>query len=222
MMLTDRLRLYVVRHGVTAWNRELRMQGHTDVPLDAGGQQQAQRIGARLRAVPHAPQAVWSSDLRRARDTAGAIAQALDLPVRTTPLLRETMLGEWEGLTRPEIEARGDSELLANYLRDSHRFRPPGSESLEDVWDRLQRAAELIRTEHPIGQVAVVGHGGSLRALLCSALDAPVESMRRLWLDNASLSIIEELHDARGRYARVTLINDTSHLYDPSHSHHGA
>jgi broad specificity phosphatase PhoE len=216
VILTDRLRLYIVRHGITAWNRELRMQGHTDVPLDVEGRRQAQRIGARLSAAPHAPQAVWSSDLSRARETAAAIARALNLTVETTPLLRETMLGEWEGLTRAEIEARGDGELLANYIRDSHRFRPPGSETLEAVWERLQRAAALIRAAHPTGQVAVVGHGGSLRALLCAALDAPADSMRRLWLDNASLSIIEEMNDDRGRYGRVTLINDTSHLYDIS------
>ncbi len=211
-MLTDRLRLYIVRHGITTWNREMRMQGHTDVPLDPEGHRQAQQIGARLCAVPHSPQAVWSSDLSRARHTAEAIAAALDLTVRITPLLRETMLGEWEGLTRAEIEARGDGELLANYQRDSYRYRPPGSESLEDVWSRLQRAADQIRTEHPVGQVAVVGHGGSLRALLCAALDAPVEAMRRLWLDNASLSVVEEIQDGQGGFSRVILINDTSHL----------
>lgn len=211
-MLTDRLRLYIVRHGVTAWNREMRMQGHTDVPLAAEGRRQAQQIGARLAAVPHPPQAVWSSDLLRARETAGAIAAALDLPVTTTPLLRETMLGDWEGLTRIEIEARGDAELLAKYLRDSHLHRPPNSEALEAVWERLHQAAEAIRVAHPVGQVAVVGHGGSLRALLCEALEAPAAAMRRLHLDNASLSIIEELLPPQQGVKRVMLINDTSHL----------
>jgi broad specificity phosphatase PhoE len=193
------------------------MQGHTDVPLTAEGRRQAQQIGARLRAVPHPPQAVWSSDLARASETAAAIAAALDLPVIITPLLRETMLGDWEGLTRADIEARGDAELLANYLRDSHLYRPPNSETLEAMWERLHQAAADIRAEHPVGQVAVVGHGGSLRALLCSALDAPIPSMRRLWLDNASLSIIEELRGAQDGIQRVILINDTGHINPTGH-----
>jgi len=215
-MLTDRLRLYIVRHGVTSWNREMRMQGHTDVPLDTEGRRQAKQIGARLRAVPLPPQAVWSSDLSRARETADAIATAIHLPVITTPLLRETMLGDWEGLTRLDIEARGDADLLANYHRDSLLYRPPNSETLEAVWERLQRAAAVIRSEHPVGQVAVVGHGGSLRALLCAAIDAPISSMRRMWLDNASLSIIEELRCSQDGMKRVILINDTGHLTDGS------
>jgi broad specificity phosphatase PhoE len=162
--------------------------------------------------VPHPPQAVWSSDLSRARQTAEAIAAALDLRVQISPLLRETMLGDWEGLTREEIIGRGDADQLADYLRDSLRHRPPGGEHLEAVWDRMQRAADEIRAATPVGQVAVVGHGGSLRALLCAALDAPVDAMRRLWLDNASLSIIEELRGEQEGLRRVTLVNDTSHL----------
>ena len=212
MSTEQRLRLYIVRHGLTAWNREMRMQGHTDVPLDAEGVRQAERLAARLIACASPPQWIYSSDLSRARQTAEAIARPLGLTVRTTPLLRETCLGEWEGLTRADIEARGDQQLLADYLRDSHTYRPPGSETLEAVWERISRAAQAIRRDHPNGQGVIAGHGGSLRALLCEALDAPVSSMRRLWLDNASLSIVDEAGPPDNRIRRVTLINDTSHL----------
>lgn len=188
------------------------MQGHTDIPLDAQGRAQAERIGARLAAAPHPPRAVWSSDLSRARDTAEAIARPLGLIVQTSPLLRETCLGAWEGLTRADIEARGEARLLADYVRDSHRHRPPAGETLEAVWERMMAAVQTIRESHPTGETAIVGHGGSLRALLCAALDAPVPSMRRLWLDNASLSIIEEFDPPEGRVSRITLLNDTSHL----------
>jgi broad specificity phosphatase PhoE len=202
---------YLVRHGITEWNRAQRMQGHTDVALASDGYLQAARIGARLQAAPLKPSAVWASDLMRATETARAIAEPLGLPVQTTARLRETMLGEWEGLTREEIVARGDGERLDAYLRDSWRYRPPGSETLEAVWERMLDAQEEIRNQHPVGAVAIVGHGGSLRALLCAALDAPIDSMRRLWLDNASLSIIEE-SEGVDRRARITLLNDTSHL----------
>jgi broad specificity phosphatase PhoE len=211
----NRRRFLLVRHGVTDWNREMRMQGHTDVPLNSDGRAQAARIGARLSAGALSPDAVWSSDLSRAYETARSIATPLGLSVRTTPLLRETMLGDWEGLTRDEIVVRGDGEQLENYLRDSLRFRPPGSETLQAVWERMLLAQEEIRADHPTGTVAIVGHGGSLRALLCAALDAPIDSMRRLWLDNTSLSVIEELGHGEEAAHRITLINDTSHLIEP-------
>ncbi len=211
-MSSDSLRLYLVRHGVTTWNREMRMQGHTDIPLDAEGLEQARRIGKRLAAEARPPQAVWSSDLTRACQTAEAIAAPLGLTVQTTPLLRETSLGAWEGLTRAEIEARGDVELLARYLQDPLQYRPPGGETLEAAWERMVGVAKEIRALHMAGQVAIVGHGGSLRALLCEALDAPLHSMRRLWLDNASLSVIEQYGDPCDPIRRVTLLNDTSHL----------
>lgn len=211
-MAESGLRFYLVRHGVTAWNREMRMQGHTDIPLDEEGLQQAALIGARFAGEPRPPQAVWSSDLLRARQTAEAIAAPLGLAVQTTELLRETKLGEWEGLTRDEIQARGDAVQLANYLRDSLRYRPPGGETLEAAWERMLEAMALIRGEHKQGEVAIVGHGGSLRVLLCDALEAPISSMQRLWLDNTSVSILEEWGDNPNRRRRVLTVNDTSHL----------
>ena len=190
----------------------MRMQGHTDVALHEDGKIQAERLASRLAACGHPPQAVYSSDLSRARETAEAIAHPLGLAVQTTALLRETCLGEWEGLTRAEIAARGDTELLANYLRDSHQHRPPNGETLEAVWERMNQALNNIRRDHPSANVVIVGHGGSLRALLCAALSAPISSMRHLWLENASLSIIEESGSGDQRHRRVTLVNDISHL----------
>lgn len=205
-------RIYLVRHGVTDWNRGLRMQGHTDVPLNADGREQAKRIGARLAAEAIPPQVIWSSDLSRAVDTAQAIAEPLGLIVQTTPLLRETGLGDWEGLTKEDIEARGDGELLELYRRDPHKHRPPGGETMEAAWERMTRITAEIRSQNPNGRIAIVGHGGSLRALICDALDADVRSMRRIYLDNASLSLIEYLGSPPNRLPRVLLVNDSSHL----------
>ena len=191
------------------------MQGHTDIPLAEEGWEQAKRLSARLASLPQPPQAIWASDLSRARQTAETIAAPLGLPVHTSPLLRETKLGEWEGLTRAEIEARGDGEHLQRYIRDSHTYRPPGGETLEAAWVRMLQAATEIRTTHPTGNVVIVGHGGSLRVLLCEALDAPISSMRRFWLENASLSIIEEIQRTDYSLRRVALLNDISHLKEP-------
>ena len=134
------------------------------------------------------------------------------LTVSATPELRETCLGTWEGLNRAEIEARGEGELLAGYIRDSLVHRPPDSETVEAVYDRMNRAWDEIRAKQHPGPVAIVGHGGSLRALICAALDAPLVSMQRFWLDNASLSILEESRGAETERRRVLLVNDTGHL----------
>jgi len=202
-----------VRHGVTAWNQAMRMQGQTDVPLGDLGRQQAERIGARIARMALPPQVVWSSDLSRAKATAEAIACPLGLEVRTLPELRETKFGAWEGLTMEEITARGDGELLAKYRRDPFHHRPPGAESLQEVWERMIAALAIIRAESGDAErIAIVGHGGSLRVLVCDALAAPITSMRHLFFENASLSIIEEKTDGNGMFRRLLLFNDTLHL----------
>lgn len=201
-----------MRHGITAWNIEQRMQGHTDVELDSEGQIQAARLAERLFKSDCVIQAVYSSDLQRARLTAEAIAAPLGLAVRSTALLRETMMGDWEGLTSDDIIARGDQNLLSLYRSDPYINRPPGSEPMASVWHRMKSAAEQIRAEQLVGNVVVVGHGGSLRVLLCQALNASITSMKRISLSNAGISIIEEVGTADRRVQRIVLLNDTSHL----------
>jgi alpha-ribazole phosphatase len=149
----------------------------------------------------------------RARQTAEAIAAPLGLAVQTTPLLRELTFGAWEGLTQAEIEARGDSELLERYRQDPRTQRPPGGESLETAFQRVVTAAEEIRARYPESHVALVGHGGSMRALLCEALAAPFASMLGFVLANASLSIIEDIPRRTCFHRRILLVNDTSHLF---------
>jgi broad specificity phosphatase PhoE len=182
------------------------LQGHADVPLSDEGIEQAHRLAARL--AGERVDAVWSSDLSRARTTAGIIAAPHGVEVTATPQLRETMLGEWEGLTKEEIVRRGDEALLRAYRLDPMNYRPPGAETLEQVWKRLLGVLAEIRSAHASGTVVVAGHGGSLRVFLCEALGAPVAAMRRIWLDNASLSLIEYDEDR----VWVRLMNDTGHL----------
>ncbi|HLK55086.1 MAG TPA: histidine phosphatase family protein [Chthonomonadaceae bacterium] len=211
-MTDSTLRLYLVRHGITAWNRALRLQGHSDILLDSEGEEQARRIAARMAAMTRPPQAIYSSDLTRARYTAEAIAAPLGLTVQTTPLLRELMLGDWEGLTREEIEARGDAEHLERYRLHPHQHVPPGAETVEEAWGRMLAFLDLIHQSHTHGEVAIVGHGGSLRLLLMEALAAPMVTFRHILLGNTGLSIIEESGPPEARIRRVMLLNDTSHL----------
>ncbi len=199
-------RLYLVRHGETVWNREGRVQGHTDIPLSAGGIEQTRRLAMRFQGEQI--DAVWSSDLNRAKTTAAAIADPRGLGVVTTSLLRETMLGEWEGLTEPEVAARGDSEHWELWRSEPTVHRPPGSEPLEEVWDRMIRALGDLRRALPDGTAVISGHGGSLRVLLCDAIGAPLSSLNCFSLENTSVSLIEYA-EAR---TWVRFVNDTCHL----------
>jgi broad specificity phosphatase PhoE len=200
------LKIYLVRHGATIWNAEHRIQGHTDVPLNETGLEQSRRIAQRLK--DQKIDAVWSSDLTRARVTAEILAEPHGLTVNTTPLLRERRFGDWEGLTQEEIVARGDRQLLDAYRAAVVADLPPNAESMQSVWNRLSQALKEIIHLHAEGQVAVVGHGGSLRVILCQAMRAPMECVRHIWLDNACLSLVE----FNGDRSWVRLMNDTSHL----------
>jgi broad specificity phosphatase PhoE len=203
------LRVFLVRHGETVWNREGRVQGHTDVPLSAAGVEQARRMARRF--AEEKIDAVWSSDLMRARATGGEVAESRGLAVVTTPLLRETMLGEWEGLTEPEIVARGEGDLFQQWRRQPDLHRPPNSEPLEMVWARMIRALGQIRAEIREGTVVISGHGGSLRAILCDAIGAPLSSLNRFALENTSVSLIEYTEHRTW----VRFVNDTCHLREP-------
>ena len=147
--------ILLARHGETDWNAGRRVQGHTDIPLNAAGGDQARALAEELAAEPLA--AVFSSDLSRALDTATAVADLHGLDVTVDPRLREKNFGTWEGLTDIEIAER---------FPDAHRGQWGDGESTEEVAERVMRVLEDIRELHPDGPVLVVSHGGPLRAAL--------------------------------------------------------
>jgi broad specificity phosphatase PhoE len=151
----------LARHGETDWNRQLRIQGSSDVELNELGREQARVLAKELADVEL--DAIYASDLSRARDTAEAVAATKDLPVHLDPRLRERAFGSWEGLTREDIE---------------ERFRPedrPDGETDEEVRARVLAAIEDIASEHPGEQVLVVSHGGALNALWHHAVGERIE-----------------------------------------------
>ena len=198
------LRLLLVRHGETDWNKSLRYQGQTDTPLNVTGMRQAQCISQRLEKEPIL--AVYSSDLKRAVQTAEAIATKLNVAVITSPDLRELDFGEFEGLTFGEIQQR---------YPDSHRrwtsqivdVPPPGGESLKQLARRVARLVTRIKREHPEGTVAVVGHGGSIRAMVCILLEIDLKHWWQIRTDSTSLTIFDVYPEG----AVLSLLNDTSH-----------
>ena len=202
-------RILLARHGETEWNKIGRVQGWTDIPLSTVGEAQAEALGRRLRETPL--DAVYSSDLGRAAQTAAAAAKTHGLTVQTLPGLREKGYGDWEGLTGADLE-RDYSELWHRYhvLKDLEAI-VPGGETWPQVRARMAAALKVILAAHPGTDetVLVVGHGASARMLILEALDAPLSTLLRLTLDNASLS---RLDFASATDSRVVFLNDTGHI----------
>jgi broad specificity phosphatase PhoE len=148
-------RILLVRHGETDWNLNRRLQGHADRPLNETGRMQARGLAAELAEEPL--QAVYSSDLSRASETARIVADARGLDVTMLPELRERYFGTWEGLTDEEIHERFP-EAADGVLGDG--------ESRDELDRRILAALNRIAGEHPDGTVLVISHGGPLRAVL--------------------------------------------------------
>lgn len=150
--------LLLARHGETDWNRDGRFQGHADPPLNDLGRRQAHAL-AELLAHEHL-EAIYSSDLLRAQETAQIVAMQRGMDVILDPQLRERDVGEWSGLTRAEIDERFPSQIQA--WREG---RVVVGETREALSGRVLEAARRISAAHPEGVVLVVSHGGALRML---------------------------------------------------------
>lgn len=166
----------LVRHGATDWNRDGRYQGQADPPLNEQGLAQADQLARQLASQPI--EALYSSDLRRARDTAERIGRALGLPVRIDPRLREIHQGAWEGMLVDDIAARYPAEWQA-IQDDPLHARAPGGESVAEVARRAMDCLEDLAARHPLGPVAIVSHGLTLACLLCQARGLPLVEARR-------------------------------------------
>ena len=159
--------LFLFRHGETDWNREGRLQGHTDTPLNATGLAQAAALTERLR--PHRLDAVVSSDLARAWTTARIVAEGLGVPLIREPGLREAQIGEAEGLFWPEVKSRFGETLTERWFTDDDAAFPGGETGLET---RTRGLAALRRfaAEQPYRRIGVSTHGAMVRQLMKHAL----------------------------------------------------
>lgn len=148
-------RLLVVRHGETAWNVEGRYQGQADPPLNDRGTAQAEEAAARLENA--GVDAIYTSPLKRAAQTAEAIARRLSLPVRTDPRLMEIHQGRWQEQLVTDIQMQYP-ELLAQWRADPWSTSPPDGETLQAVRQRVTAAVADIVARHPDETVVVVTH----------------------------------------------------------------
>ena len=184
-MSIDATRVIAVRHGETAWNVATRIQGQLDIGLNDTGREQALRVAAAL--AGEGLDAVYASDLARARDTGAAIARAAGLALQTDAGLRERSFGQFEGLTYAEIQTRYPDEARRWRQRDPG-FGPQGGETLVDFYQRAVGAVGLLAARHRGQHIAVVAHGGVLDALYRAATRVPLDAPRTWQVGNASIN----------------------------------
>lgn len=178
-------RLVIVRHGETAWNRDSRIQGHTDIPLNERGHWQALRTGQALQG--EGVNAIYTSDLQRAAQTAAAIGEACALPVVAHRGLRERHFGRFEGYSHDEIAARWPEEGRRWRQRDP-TYGPQGGETLQSFYERVVQAADEIARDHPDQTVVLVAHGGVLDCFYRAATHVGLSAPRTWQIANASIN----------------------------------
>ena len=202
-----KLRIFLVRHGETLANREFRYIGARDDALSERGEAQAQQLADALSTFPIV--AVYSSPLQRTYHTALPIAARHGLEVQRAESLIEGHFGTWEGLSRAEVLARSplDEQQLRAWEADP-TIAPPGGESFAAVQTRVCNLVERLAQQHPEQEIVLVSHVGPIKTLLCAALGAPLTSIFNIFLDPATISVI----DWRQPHPTVRLLNSHAHL----------
>ena len=199
------MKLILVRHGETRWNRENRVVGHTGIALDSNGRRQVELLARKLEN--DSVSAIYSSPLRRARETAAAIARIHRLRVIKDDAFKEMDAGELEGLTFGEVMERyGD--LFKDWMRGDSSLRMPGGESMTELQQRTWPAVERIVGENTDRVVILVSHSLAISSIIASALGMAPYNFRRLRLGVASISIL----NFGDHGASLALFNDTCHL----------
>jgi 2,3-bisphosphoglycerate-dependent phosphoglycerate mutase len=197
--------MILVRHGQSTWNREHRIQGQLDPPLSDEGRRQAELLGRRLAGRRLA--GFYTSDLKRAFETAEAIGALVDLKPEPTPGLREIYLGDWEGL-RTEAIAERFPDAWARWTEEPDWDLVPGGEGAARFESRVIATLDEILDRHSHGDVLVVTHGGVIQVALHRVIGRPSRGLFPFKIQNASISLIEE------RFGRMVIggANDVGHL----------
>lgn len=198
-------RVFLIRHGQSVWNKEMKYQGHSDIALTEEGIRQAHCVANRLSGENIA--AVYASDLSRAFITGETIAARHGLRVTALPALREISFGEWEGLTYTGINEKWPDHMRSLYT-NADDVVIPGGETFRELKMRSCAAIEELVRQHKDETIAVVSHGGTIRTLLCAALNIHLNYVWNIRQDNTAVNILDYYEDR----IMVSLINDAHHL----------
>ena len=197
--------LLFIRHGETDWNRQQRFQGHIDVPLNDTGRAQAAQLARRLAAEQH--DALFTSDLQRAQQTAAPLAAAWQATPVTLADFREQNFGLLEGLDAATVQAQHPT-LWQGWLQRSADFAAPGGESQRQFHTRVLAAVAALAAAHAGRRVVVVTHGGVLDMLWRSAHGLPLAGLRQCHIPNTGVNRMRWVAGA----PQILVWGDDSHL----------
>ena len=184
----------LLRHGETVHTADKKFSGSggDDPILSLVGREQAEAAATWLLSHGGAD-AIVTSPLKRATETAAAVAKRLELPVTVEKGLAEAAFGDWDGQTFGEVQEQWPDELAA--WLDSPDMAPPGGESFTAVSRRVRQARDRLITQHPGGTVVAVTHVTPIKLLVCMALGAPLQAMYRMEMRPASLTVVQWFPD---------------------------
>ena len=209
------MRIILARHGETDWNKQRRMQGISDTELNETGRRQVEALAQSLKG--RNVEAIYTSPLKRALDTAHAIGRHHQIDVVTLDDLKELDVGEIDGLSFEEMRSQY-SDFLNEWIKDCTAVRLPGGCTMHEIQDRAWGAIQDILNRHPSGAagveeyeeklVVVVAHFFPIHAIICKALGLHLSQFRRLKVDLASTSTLDF-----NQFETVLIsLNDTCHL----------
>jgi len=198
-------KLYLVRHGESEWNKLQRIQGHKNIPLSEMGRYQASKLAKRLKNEEI--DLIYSSDLKRAFETAKIVGDELGIEVTPLEAFREIRMGVWEGLSIEEVIKNYPEEHL-KWMNEPHNFHLEGAETLLDLQKRSIKAVNKIFEANPNKNIMIVSHSATIKVIILGILNMDLSYYSKMSLNNVSLSIIE----FRDYNNVLKLLNDTCHL----------
>lgn len=206
--MTEGVRLLLIRHAETVWNQENRWQGQVDTPLSAAGYAQAWQLARRLHREQRSIQAMYTSDLRRARDTADIVGRVLGVTPKATTAWREMDIGTWSGLTTDEVATRHAEEW--ERLRQGEDVPRGGGETFSEFQGRLLRSLGAYVRTHTGQRIAVITHGGAVRALLLHCRGLDVSQFRQV--EKIGNTGVSEVRVFPNGDAQIDSVNCVAHL----------
>lgn len=185
------MKIYFVRHGETAWNKEKKIQGRSDIPLNEYGKELAEITAEAIKDIPF--DIVYSSPLKRARETANILTKERNLTIHENPLLLEMSFGEGEGESLPVIHAHPKLELH-NFIHNPGEYTPPvGGETFEELYERCKTFINdiILPAEKNYNCMLLVGHGALIRGMIHCITGRPSKDFWTVTHKNCSVTIAE-------------------------------
>jgi broad specificity phosphatase PhoE len=198
-------KVYVVRHGQTAWNLEEVFRGRMDIPLDETGKKEVHLAGEALK--DETLHAIYSSPLSRSMETAENIAKFQDISVTPLESIIDISYGEWEGVSLVEVRKKYP-DLYDLWLKEPHNITFPGGESLEQVRVRTRNAIDDLLEKHKNENIALVAHRVPNKVICCNLIGIDNSNFWRIQQDTASTNLFVYKD---GQWI-ISYLNDTSYL----------